>query len=137
MPSYSGLALSPGSPSDGFLQAYELFDTSLATELVVLSACETGVGQLRAGEGMITLNRAFMAAGVPSLVASLWIVPDEGLSPLMPEFYRSLGKGASKAQALRAAKLATKGSRMTLSGQTVSLAHPIFWAPFVLVGLPE
>jgi len=138
MPLYSGIWLASDSTTDGFLQAYELFDVTLAADLVVLSACETGVGQIRAGEGMLTLSRAFMAAGVPSLVASLWIVPDVKGSPLMREFYQQLRAGATKIEALRAAKLATKDMRITMAGgQVVSLAHPIFWAPFVLTGLPD
>ncbi|MCG8467635.1 MAG: CHAT domain-containing protein [Gemmatimonadetes bacterium] len=137
VPLYSRLALTPSPTSDGSLHAYELFDTRLSAELVVLSACETGVGRLRAGEGMLALNRAFMAAGVPSLVVTQWVVPDESQSPLMPEFYRALEAGRPKARALREAKLATKSTHIAVAGQTVSLAHPIYWAPFIFVGLPN
>ncbi len=135
-PLYSGLVLSPTQGSDGFLHAYEIFPVALDAELVVLSACETAGGELRAGEGVLALTRAFMAAGARSVVASLWLAPDVA-GPLMPEFYRGLMQGASKAAALRAAKLAMKSSRGRVAGQEVSYAHPIFWASSVLVGSPD
>ena len=122
-PLYSRIAL-----SDGFLQTYEIFDAKLNAELAVLSACNTGLGKLRKGEGLIGISRAFLFAGVPSLVVSLWSVDDEATARIMGLFYRHLQAGSSKKQALRRAKLdyldASRGDKQ----------DPFYWAPFILNG---
>lgn len=127
-PDYSALALSVGkTPGEGLLQASEIFNLSIPAELVVLSACETGLGQLIQGEGMVGLTRAFMYAGASALVVSLWSVSDASTSELMRHFYRGLveqEEGAS--QALQQAKKAL--------ARTPETAHPFHWAPFVLTG---
>ncbi len=125
-PDFSALALA-GSGPDALLQASEIFNMPVQAELVVLSACETGLGQLIKGEGVVGLTRAFMYAGTPSVVVSLWSVSDESTSSLMKGLYRALVEDdAAKAQALRSAKLALL--------EDSSTAHPFHWAPFVLIG---
>jgi len=118
-------AARPGidSPDDGLLTASEIMDLRLSAELVVLSACDTGRGRLT-GDGVIGLARSFMGAGVPSIVVSLWAIPDAPTARLMTEFYRQLDQGQSKAQALRQAMLATQKTH----------PHPRNWAAFTLIG---
>ena len=96
----------------------------LAANLVVLSACDTGRGDLT-GEGVVGLSRSLSVAGVPSVIVSLWEVNDEATKALMEEFYRNLQlKKLSKAQALRQAMLTTM----------VDYPNPNFWSAFMLVG---
>jgi CHAT domain-containing protein len=125
-PDFSALALA-GSGPGALLQASEIFNLSVKADLVVLSACETGLGQLIKGEGMVGLTRAFMYAGTPSVLVSLWSVSDESTSSLMQHVYRAIVQDkAAKSQALRSAKLALLEDTAT--------AHPFHWAPFVLIG---
>lgn len=128
-PDLSSLILtkSDNSAEDGLLQSTEIFSLKLKTDLVVLSACQTGLGKLVRGEGIIGLTRAFMYAGTPSVLVSLWSVSDNSTSTLMEEFYRNLIRsGLNKTDALRKAQLALLSDEKT--------AHPFYWAPFVLVG---
>lgn len=93
----------------------------------MLSACETGIGKMVRGEGMIGLTRAFMYAGAPSLVVSLWRVADLSTARLMEQFYDKLvTQRLGKDESLRQAKLALLEEEV--------LAHPFSWAPFILVG---
>ncbi len=112
---------------DGLLQVYEIFNLKLNADLVVLSACETGLGKEVKGEGLIGLTRAFLYAGTPSVVVSLWKVSDRSTAELMVALYQHLeGQTVNKAEALRQAQLKLiEGGRY---------AHPYYWAPFVLVG---
>ena len=104
-----------------------------ATELVVLSACETGVGEVRAGEGVFGLRRVFAQAGARSLVMSLWSVPDLETKELMVNFYRILGeKGGSRSEALRQAVL----EEMAIVRQRYGQPNPFFWGAFVFLGQP-
>lgn len=126
-PDFSGIALTPGqTDTDGLLQVAEIFNLSLDADLVVLSACETGLGQMVRGEGLVGLTRAFIYAGTPSVVVSLWSVADRSTAQLMEQFYRSLTGNQPKAEALRTAKLALLADD--------ALAHPFNWAPFVIIG---
>ena len=132
-PMYSRLVLGldPDTDDDGVLQTYEIFDASLNAELAVLSACNTGHGRLRKGEGLIGVSRAFSFAGVPSLVVSLWSVDDRATAEIMELFYRHLRTGADKAEALRQAKI---DYVRTAPGEK---KDPFYWAPFILSGDPK
>lgn len=124
------LLTSGGDPSqDGLLRAAEIMRLDLDCDLVVLSACETGRGQLSSGEGIIGLSRAFLIAGARSIVVSQWRVSDISTAQIMKDFYEQLLKGTGTPAALRAAKL-----RM-LDGRTET-RHPYYWAPFVSIAAP-
>jgi CHAT domain-containing protein/Tfp pilus assembly protein PilF len=128
---YSGLLF-----SDGMLQTYEIFNLDIDAELTVLSACETGLGELKAGEGLVGLTRAFMYAGNPSVLVSLWPVSDPSTAAFMKRFYRSLNRGMTKARALQETKLWMKAKSYHTDehGNVIKHDHPFYWAPFVLVG---
>jgi CHAT domain-containing protein len=105
----------------------------------VLSACETGIGEIRGGEGIIGLTRAFQYAGARSVLASLWRVEDEATAELMQRFYRHLRSGKAKDEALRAAQLDLIRSPLRVpdgrGGRTErNAAAPYFWAALQLVG---
>ena len=130
-PELSGLVLSlvdsEGKSRDGFLQAHEIYGLKLRADLVVLSACRTALGKEIRGEGLMSLTRAFMAAGVPRVVASLWSVPDAATAELMRRFYSAVvTDGLAPAAALRKAQDALrKDKRWSI---------PYFWAGFTLQG---
>jgi CHAT domain-containing protein len=130
-PSHSGVVLSLVNTGgeDGVLRMPEIFNLELNADLVVLSACQTGLGKLVKGEGMVGLTRAFMYAGTPRVAVSLWSVNDLATAEFMKQFYRHMRDGQSPGDALRLAKL-----DMLHSG-IPAYRHPYFWAPFVLVGL--
>ncbi|MBD2354933.1 tetratricopeptide repeat protein [Tolypothrix sp. FACHB-123] len=119
----SWIAFAPSLKDDGLLKAEEILDLKLKAQLVVLSACETGKGKL-SGDGVIGLSRSLISAGVPSVLVSLWQVPDEPTQYLMVEFYRSLQTQPDKALALRQAMLKTKQK----------FPNPVNWAAFTLIG---
>lgn len=119
---------------DGWVTAEEIGLLDLAgTELVVLSACETGLGDLRTGEGVSGLRRAFVHAGVRTLVTSLYKVPDTATQELMTEFYTRISDNQSKQAALSAAERTIIAKRRQEQGG----AHPFFWSSFILVGDPD
>ena len=114
---------------DGYLMMREVFDLSLNADLVVLSACKTGLGQQIRGEGIMGLSRAFLSAGTATVLVSLWNVPDKSTSVFMTSFYQALvKKGMRKAAALKRAR-----QELIQSGK---FSHPYYWAPFVLIGKP-
>lgn len=115
------------SPDDGLLQVHEIDDLELTADLVVLSACETGLGPRFRGEGLVGLSRAFLTAGARKLVVSLWRVEDQSTADLMSAFYRRLDRGEAPVQALRGAKL-----DLLTGGHPWQ--DPYHWAPFVLIG---
>jgi CHAT domain-containing protein/tetratricopeptide (TPR) repeat protein len=130
-PELSGLVFSlvdrEGRPQDGFLRLHEVYNFQLNADLIVLSACETGLGKEIKGEGLIGLTRGFMYSGVPRVVASLWNVDDLATAELMKLFYRGLLKdGLPAAAALRAAQIEMSKQKRW--------ASPYFWAGFVLQG---
>ena len=129
-PTLSALALTEdGHPEeDNFLHAYEIARLNLTAQLVVLSACETGYGQYQAGEGVMSLARSFMYAGVPSTVVSLWQVNDYATALIMKLFYEQLETGKPVAEALTLAK------RQYLAEAPALLTHPVYWAAFITIG---
>jgi CHAT domain-containing protein len=155
-PLLSRILLTASDQEDGRLEVREIFEMELNASLVVLSGCETALGKLSNGDELSGLTRAFIYAGTPSVIASLWNVDDSSTAALMGSFYRNL-KTMSKVEALRQAQLSlihneVKGELLTqrgvggigkldeasraksLSQNAVSISHPYFWAPFILVG---
>ena len=114
------------SSEDGILYSGEIYNLKLNADLVVLSACETGLGTIVKGEGILGLTRGFMYAGAQHLLVSLWQVADKSTSDVMIEFYRNVLKGQEYSSALRNAKLT-----MIKRGK---YSHPVEWSPFVLTG---
>lgn len=131
IPGLSALVLSlvdeQGKAQDGFLRANEIYNLNLPAELVVLSACQTGLGKEIKGEGLVGLTRGFMYAGAARVVVNLWSVSDNATSELMGEFYRKMLKeGQRPAEALRTAQI-----KMWKQKQWAS---PYYWAAFTLQG---
>jgi len=125
VPIPGAIALAPSATADGLLTAREIAQLSLTAELVVLSACDTGLGEVT-GDGVVGLSRSLIAAGAQSTVVSLWSVPDAPTAELMTTFYTHLQQGHTKAQALRQAMLQTRDT----------YPNPLAWAAFVLIGNP-
>jgi CHAT domain-containing protein len=142
----SFLAMGPESADadrDGLLTAQEVYGWHLEADMIVLSACRSAGGRVT-GDGVATFARAFIYAGTPTLVASLWDVADEPANRLLPGFYRAWLGGQSKARALRSAQLqllrdlrAGKVQLQTPAGLVTLPEHPVFWAGFVLIGEPK
>ncbi len=128
-PAFSRLIFSPGAQEDGFLFTNELTALDLDADMAVLSACNTGSGILKKGEGVMSLARAFHHSGVRATTHSLWKVPDDATKEIMVTFYQNLEKGMNKAAALHDAKLAYRESQIA-SERT----HPYYWAGFILNG---
>ncbi len=133
-PYLSGLLLSlvdeQGKPQDGFLSLNQIYNLNLPADLVVLSACQTAKGKEVKGEGIIGLTRAFMYAGAPRVVASLWKVDDAATSEMVKLFYKGILKqGLRPAAALQAAQLEMSKHKLWNS--------PYYWAGFVLQGEPN
>lgn len=121
-------AAAPDSTEKTLLYTKELYNFELDADMVVLSACETGIGKLRDGEGIISLGYAFAYAGSKSIVTTLWKVDNQNNAALMPLFYRELKHGKTKDEALR-------NARETYFKNATSLGcHPFFWAAFVPMG---
>ncbi len=162
-PLSSAVLLAKSDKEDGRLEVREIFGMDLKANLVVLSGCETGLGKLSTGDELVGLTRAFIYAGTPSVVASLWKVDDSSTASLMGSFYKNL-KTMTKVEALRQAQLEMiRGGKQSdllarrgIGGvgklsetpssvlpvpssdphapNSVATSHPYFWAPFILVG---
>lgn len=130
-PELSGVLLSlyneRGEPEDGFLRLHEVFNLKLEADMVVLSACQTGLGKEVKGEGLIGLTRGFMYAGTPRVVVSLWSVSDRATADLMERFYRGiLVEHLTPAASLRAAQIGLWRQKQR--------SEPYYWAAFILQG---
>ena len=126
-PMLSALYLAPDSRNDGELMVHELFGLDLGkSSLVVLSACQTGLSDVTKGDELIGLSRGFIYAGTPSLLVTLWSVADDSTAALMVMFYKNLKAGMEKPEALRQAQVLLKSME--------KYKHPIFWAPFIMIG---
>ncbi|MEM9001190.1 MAG: CHAT domain-containing tetratricopeptide repeat protein [Bacteroidota bacterium] len=128
-PEYSYLAFTNAGENDFLLFVNDLYNLSVQANLVTLSACETGIGNLRKGEGMLSLTRAFFFAGASSIVNSLWKINDNSTAILMDDFYKYLAAGHSKDIALRKAKLTFLDNNAENN-----LSHPYYWSGIVLNG---
>jgi CHAT domain-containing protein len=130
-PELSGILLAQDSlgGEDGILYSGEIYHLKLNADLVVLSACETGLGRLKKGEGIIGLTRALLYAGTKNIIVSLWQVSDQSTSDLMISFYRNLlnsRKNESYSNWLRDAKI-----KMINEGD---FSHPFYWSSFIVIG---
>jgi CHAT domain-containing protein len=128
-PEFSALVLSPDKEDseDGFLTMREVFELKMNADLVVLSACKTGLGKTIRGEGVSGLSRAFLSSGAQNVLVSLWNVYDLSTATFMKDFYREMEqKDADKLKGLKDARV--------LMIQSGKYSHPYYWAPFVLVG---
>lgn len=127
-PLFSKIILDPDGDNDGLLHTYELYGLDLNAEMVTLSTCNSGIGSIQEGEGVMSIARGFSYAGVPNVVMSLWPVPDATTGELMHSFYGYLRQGYNKDQALQRAKIdfIDKASRLT--------GAPFFWGGFVIAG---
>ena len=159
-PLSSAILLANEGKEDGRLEVREIFQMNINADLVVLSGCETGLGKVSDGDEFVGLTRAFIYAGTPSVIASLWKVEDSSTARLMASFYKNL-KTMSKVKALRQAQLQlirgdassdllarrgiggvgklgevpeAKPQSPTPGPVSISTSHPYFWAPFILVG---
>jgi CHAT domain-containing protein/tetratricopeptide (TPR) repeat protein len=130
LPLYSKLIFSPdvSGKNERSVNTYEIYNLKLKSDMVVLSGCNTGSGKLQKGEGVMSLARAFLFAGCPSIIMTLWNVEDVSSSTMMIEFYRNIKNGYSKDEALRRAKISY------ISQADPMKAHPYFWLGYVSIG---
>jgi CHAT domain-containing protein len=132
LPAFSSLAFaqtkSNNSLNNGMLNTADIYNFKLKAKLTVLSACNTGTGQLKQGEGIMSLARGFLYAGCPTIIMSLWEVDDESGTEIMTSFYKNLKKGKSKDESLRQSKLSY------LESVNSRKAHPHYWLGFVSIG---
>ena len=129
-PDFSLLAFSEirDSIENEFLYVSDLYNMKLNADLVVLSACETGLGELRRGEGVISLARGFSYAGAKSIFTTMWSVNDQSTSMIIESFYKYLKEGKDKDEALFLAK------SDYLKSANNNSAHPFLWAPYIIIG---
>jgi len=130
-PELSGLLLAQDTTGgeDGVLYSGEIYNLKLNANLVVLSACETGLGKIQKGEGIIGLTRALLYAGAKNIIVSLWQVADESTSNLMVDFY----KNSLEYRGMHSYSGALRNAKLKMISEE-KYAHPLFWAPFILIG---
>jgi len=125
---FSFIVFADGNGGYDSLYTRDIYLLALDAEMVILSACETGIGRLHQGEGLISLARGFLYAGAKSVVTTLWQINDEANYKLSQAFFKNLKQGQSKAQALQAAKISQIQSSDNMN------AHPVYWAAFIGIG---
>jgi CHAT domain-containing protein len=132
LPAFSRLAFvqhrDVAAEDDGWLNTADIYNFTLNARLAVLSACNTGTGSMKKGEGVMSLARGFLYAGCPSLVMTLWDVEDDAGTRIMHSFYRNLKKGKTIDEALRQAKLTY------LENANARMAHPHYWLGYLSIG---
>ncbi len=128
-PEYSYLAFTPTANNDNLLYVSDLYNIQLDVNLVTLSACESGIGNLKRGEGFMSLARSFFYSGASSISSTLWKINDASSTQLMDDFYKQLSKGNSKDKALQNAKL-----RFIERNNQNALVHPYYWSGFIISG---
>ena len=151
---YSYILLSPDKANDGELTVREIFNLNLNADLVTLSACETGLGEISEGDELVGLSRAFIYAGTPAIIVSLWTVDDVTTSILMTRFYQYLNSGLAAEDALSQAQRDLLNENFTASAgrglrsvkwnadvqnrlqkySDTQSKNPYYWAPFILIG---
>jgi len=128
-PEYSYLAFSTTDDKESLLYVSDLYNLQINADLVTLSACETGVGELKRGEGFLSLARGFFYSGASSIASTLWKVNDASTSSLMDAFYKNLSEGDSKDIALQNAK-----KTFLKTNRQNGLSHPYYWSGFIISG---
>ena len=123
-PMESRLLLAPDGENDGNLTVPEIYGLRLNADLVTLSACETGLGEVAGGDDVIGLTRGFLYAGARSIVSSLWQVPDQATKELMMAFYANLKAGMDNVTAMQLAENQVRAK----------YPHPVYWAAFQVTG---
>ena len=129
LPEYSYLAFTPKKNEESLLYVSDLYNMQFDANLITLSACETGIGDLKKGEGFISLSRGFFYGGASSILNTIWKINDASSSILMNNFYKHLSKGNHKDIALQKAKL-----EFLKANKQNALSHPYYWSGFVLTG---
>lgn len=125
---YSFIVFADGNGGYDSLYTRDIYLLALDAEMVILSACETGIGRLHQGEGLISLARGFLYAGAKSVITTLWQINDEANYKLSQTFFQNLKKGQNKAQALQTAKISHIQESDNMN------AHPVYWAAFIGIG---
>ncbi|HDZ07292.1 hypothetical protein LCGC14_0117850 [marine sediment metagenome] len=128
-PEYSYLAFTPNTASDDLLFVKDLYNLTLNASLVTLSGCESGIGELKRGEGFLSLARGFFYSGAASITSTLWKINDNSSSDLMGNFYLNLADGKAKDESLREAKLT-----FLEKNKENGLSHPYWWSGYIIQG---
>ena len=128
-PEYSYLAFQPNNTNSNLLYVSDLYNLNLNTNLVTLSACESGIGNLKRGEGFLSLARGFYFGGASSISSTLWKINDGSTLKIMDAFYKNLSEGNSKSLALQQAQV----SFLNENSQN-ALVHPYYWSGFIISG---
>ncbi len=131
-PEFSFLAFTTKNRQSGYLYTKDLYNLKLNANLVTLSACESGIGDLKRGEGLLSLARGFYFSGAQSISSTLWKINDASSAALMSDFYKNLSNGQPKDLALQQAKLT-----FVKQNKDNALSHPYYWSAFVISGNTE